>query len=64
MPANETLEEELSKLELIEERSLLPWDRLSKVFSGVPEEGHLHVVVKYRIVGEYKQLIVPSAGLT
>ena len=46
MPADGTLEEELSKLELVDEGSLSPANRLSKEFSGVPNEGHLHIVVK------------------
>jgi Crinkler effector protein N-terminal domain len=46
MPTNRTLEEELSKLELIDEGSLSPANRLSKEFSGVPNEGHLHIIIK------------------
>jgi Crinkler effector protein N-terminal domain len=41
MPADETLEEEFSKLELVDERSLMP---LEKAFSGLPEEGHLQCI--------------------
>ena len=46
IPTDGTLEEELSKLELVDEGSLSPANRLSKEFSGIPREGHLHVVVK------------------
>ena len=46
IPADDTLEEELSKLELVDEGSLSPVNRLSKEFSGEPKEGYLHIIVK------------------
>jgi hypothetical protein len=44
--------EKPGSLDLPDELSLLAMDRLSKVFSGVPEEGHLHILVKLSMSGE------------
>jgi Crinkler effector protein N-terminal domain len=46
IPDDETLEKELIKLELVDERALSPMNRLSNKFSCVLKEGHLHIIVK------------------
>src|ERR1700729_1040840 len=46
IPVNQNLTENLSKLDFVDESSLLPVKRLSKVFSDQPEDEHLHVVVR------------------
>jgi hypothetical protein len=50
----------LRKLEFIDEESLSLVDRLSKVFSIVPKEAHLHIVVKAPPTGEYEWLAVTT----
>ena len=41
---------ELSDINFANEESLLPMDKLSKVFLGVPKEGYLHIIVKPPII--------------
>jgi hypothetical protein len=38
--------ENLSKLDFVDENSLLPVKKLSKIFSEKPEDEHLHIVVR------------------
>ncbi len=47
-----SLPEKLTDAEFANGVPLLPMDRLSKVFSGVPEEGHLHIIVKPPGIGK------------
>jgi hypothetical protein len=51
IPVDQSLNETLSELDLVDAGSLSPVKKLSKVFADAPEEGHLHVVVK-RPIGE------------
>src|SRR5258705_41801 len=46
IPVNRNLTENLSKLDFIDENSLLPVKKLSKIFSDQPEDEHLHIVVR------------------
>jgi hypothetical protein len=46
IPVNRNLTEHLSKSDFVDESSLLPVKRLSKVFSDQPEDEHLHIVVR------------------
>ena len=46
IPVIQNLTENLSKLDFVDESSLLPVKRLSKVFSEQPEDEHLHIVVR------------------
>ena len=46
IPVNRNLTENLSKLLFVDEGSLLPVERLSKVFADQPEDEHLHIVVQ------------------
>src|ERR1700734_3104790 len=43
-PVNRNLTENLSKLDFVDESSLLPVKRLSKVFSDQPEDRHLQII--------------------
>jgi hypothetical protein len=52
IPVNRSLTENLGKLNFVDEGSLLPVNRLSKVFSDQPEEEHLHIVVRSPPAGE------------
>ena len=52
IPVNRSLDENLSKLDFVDEGSLLPVKRLSGVFSDQPEEEHLHIVVRAPPPGE------------
>jgi hypothetical protein len=45
IPADNNFNSRLQGLELDEEGSLLPVDRLSAVFSDIPIGGHLHIIV-------------------
>jgi hypothetical protein len=47
-----SLPEKLTDVEFANGVKLLPMDRLSKVFSGVPKEGHLHIIIKPPGIGE------------
>jgi hypothetical protein len=53
---NQNLTKNISKLDFIDESSLLPVKRLSKVFSDQPEDEHLHIVVRVPPAGEYELL--------
>ena len=53
---NRNLTENLSKLNFVDEGSLLPVKRLSGVFSDRPEDEHLHIVVRAPPAGEYELL--------
>jgi Crinkler effector protein N-terminal domain len=58
VPADETLEEELSKLELVDEGSLSPVKDLAEIFfSGVVKQ-HIQIIVKVPPTGEYQRLTV------
>ena len=52
-PVDGGLNGNLSKLKFVDKESLSPVDRLSKVFSIVPKEAHLHIVVKAPPTGEF-----------
>jgi hypothetical protein len=52
IPVNRSLTENLGKLNFVDEGSLLPVNRLSKVFSDQPEEEHLHIVMQSPPAGE------------
>jgi hypothetical protein len=56
IPVNRNLTENLSKLDFVDEGSLLPVKRLSGVFSDQPEDEHLHIVVRVPPAGEYELL--------
>jgi hypothetical protein len=56
IPVNRNLTENLSKLDFVDDRSLLPVKRLSGVFSDQPEDEHLHIVVRVPPAGEYDLL--------
>ena len=53
IPVNRSLTENLSKLDFVDDGSLLPVKRLSGVFSDQPEDEHLHIVVRVPPAGEY-----------
>jgi hypothetical protein len=53
---NQNLTENLSKLDFVDDGSLLPVKRLSGVFSDQPEDEHLHIVVRVPPAGEYELL--------
>ena len=59
IPDDETLEEELTNLELVDELSLSPMNRLSNEFSSIPKERHLHIVVKTPAPGMCLWTIIP-----
>jgi hypothetical protein len=61
IPVNQSLTETLSKLDFVDEGSLLPVRRLSGVFSDQPEDEHLHIVVRVPPAGEYE---LPSFVIT
>jgi hypothetical protein len=44
----------VSNVELRDEEALSPVDRLSKVFSGQPQDGHLHIIIACPPNGEYE----------
>ncbi|KAJ8580322.1 hypothetical protein M405DRAFT_778345 [Rhizopogon salebrosus TDB-379] len=46
LPVDETLERNINNLELDPKKSLSPVAKLLKVFSNLPEEEHLHIVVQ------------------
>jgi hypothetical protein len=46
IPVNQNLTENLRKLDFVDESSLLPVKKLSKVFSDQPEDEHLHIIVR------------------
>ncbi|KIM79435.1 hypothetical protein PILCRDRAFT_74257 [Piloderma croceum F 1598] len=46
IPVNRNLNENLSKLNFVDEDLLLPVKRLSGVFSDQPEDEHLHIIVR------------------
>jgi hypothetical protein len=52
IPVDHGLEQKLSDMELNDNESLSPVDRLSQVFSDSPEERHLHIVVRSPPAGE------------
>jgi hypothetical protein len=47
-----TLIEQPSNVNFADDPPLPAMERLSNIFSGVPEEGHLHIVVKSPIIGK------------
>jgi hypothetical protein len=47
-----SLPEKLTDVEFANGVPLLPMDRLSKVFSGAPKEGHPHIIVKPPSIGK------------
>jgi hypothetical protein len=48
--------EKLGELDLTEDESLLPVEKLFKVFVDAPAEGHLHIVVRRPPAGECERL--------
>ena len=56
IPVNRNLTENISKLDFVDDGSLLPVKRLSGVFSDPPEDEHLHIVVRVPPAGEYELL--------
>ncbi|KAG1860902.1 hypothetical protein F4604DRAFT_1957637 [Suillus subluteus] len=46
LPYNETIKHSLSTLKLDTEKSLSPVTKLQKVFSKIPEDEHLHIVIQ------------------
>ncbi|KIL70470.1 hypothetical protein M378DRAFT_68187 [Amanita muscaria Koide BX008] len=46
IPLDEDLKETVDKLDLVDEKALLPATRMSNIFPKQPEGGHIHVVVK------------------
>ena len=58
IPIDENLKEAVDKLDLVDEKALSPSTRLSDVFPHQPEDGHLHIVVKAPLTGEYEWLAV------
>jgi hypothetical protein len=55
----ETLEEELSKLELVDEGSLSPVKDLAEIFSSGVVKQHIHIIVKAPPTGMCPCPIVP-----
>jgi hypothetical protein len=53
IPVNRNLTENFSKLDFVDDGSLLPVKRLSGVFSDQPEDEHLHIVVRVSPAGGY-----------
>ena len=53
---NPSFKDTISQLKFGDGQSLLPMDKLSKVFVDVPEEGHLHIVVRVPPAGECEYL--------
>jgi hypothetical protein len=51
IPVDDNFKDSFNKHNFVEKRALVPVDRLSKVFASVPEEGHLHIVVKAPPIG-------------
>jgi hypothetical protein len=51
-----SLTKNISKLDFVDEGSLLPVKRLSGVFSDQPEDEHLHIVVRVPPAGECEWL--------
>ena len=56
MPADANLEQELGNLDLTDAKSLPPLKRLSNVFLDLPEESHIHLVVRAPPAGERRSL--------
>ena len=56
IPVNRNLTEHLSKLDFVDEGSLLPVEELSDVFSDSPARRHLHIVVRVPPAGECEWL--------
>jgi Crinkler effector protein N-terminal domain len=46
IPLDEHLKEAVDKLGLVNEKSLSPATRMSKIFPRQPEDGQIHIVVK------------------
>jgi hypothetical protein len=51
IPLGESFKDSLSKLDLVEERSLLPEQELVEIFTGPPAKKHVHIVVKAPPIG-------------
>jgi len=56
VPADANLEQELGNLDLTDAKSLPPLKRLSNVFLDLPEESHIHLVVRAPPAGERRSL--------
>ena len=53
IPLNESFKSNLSKLDLVEQRPLLPEQELVEIFTGPPPaKRHVHIVVKAPPIGE------------
>jgi len=57
VPVDRSLEENINNFFLANEESLSPVHKLSKVFPDLPEEEHLHIVVKSPPIGECESLV-------
>jgi Crinkler effector protein N-terminal domain len=53
IPSDSLVERDPRIIDLNENQSLLPMNRLSKVFSDVPEEDHIHILVRAPPAGEW-----------
>ena len=53
IPVNDGFKENVRKVELRDDYALSPVDRLSKVFSGQPEDGVLHIIVRSPPTSEF-----------
>ena len=51
IPVDKSFKDSISKFEHVDEESLWPVERLSKVFVNAPEEGCLHIVIKVPPIG-------------
>jgi hypothetical protein len=52
LPVDETIEHNLNNLTLDTKKSLSPVTKLQKVFSKIPEDEHLHIVIEGPPAGE------------
>ncbi|KAG1784737.1 uncharacterized protein HD556DRAFT_199653 [Suillus plorans] len=52
LPVDETIEHNLNNLTLDKEKRLWPLTKLQKVFSEIPEDEHLHIVIRAAPVGQ------------
>jgi hypothetical protein len=58
VPDDDSLKEQLSRLDLVDESSLSPMQELSEVFSDPPIQRHLHIIVKPPPLGEFRWLVL------
>jgi hypothetical protein len=53
IPSDSLVEQDPRIIDLDENQSLVPMNRLSKVFSDAPEKDHIHIVVRAPPAGEW-----------